>query len=137
MPKQTGPQHSVKGGAPPRRGWLAGTLAAVAVMTMSGCAEDHWYNPKKSPDEVRADVKACNDVAELNTLQRRGQDRFNYGQAMPTPQPRNTIPTGQQANLGETPMQLHDRVTTEKSFDRELDQCMRDKGYTTEKTKGS
>jgi hypothetical protein len=132
VPKQTGPQHWVKAG----RSWFAGALAVVAMATISGCAEDHWYNSKKSAEEVRADTKACNDFAQENTLQRRGSDRFNYAQAMPTPQPRNTIPTGQQANLGETPMQLHDRVTTEKSFDRELDQCMRDKGYTLDKPAG-
>ena len=132
MPKQTGPQHGVKG-----RGWFTAALVVAATMTMFGCAEDHWYNSKKSPEEVKADTKACNDVAQEDTLQRRGKDRFNYGGSMPAPQPPNTIPTGQQQNLGETPMQLHDRVTTEKSFDNEFEQCMRDKGYTTDKPKGS
>ena len=132
MPKQTGPQHGVKG-----RGWFAAALVVAATMTMSGCAEDNWYNSKKSPEEVKADTKACNNVAQEDTLQRRGKDRFTYGGSMPAPQPPNTIPTGQQQNLGETPMQLHDRVTTEKSFDNEFEQCMRDKGYTTDKPKGS
>ena len=112
MPKQTGPQHWVKA-----RGWSAAALALAAV-TMSGCAADQWYNAKKSADEISADTRACNAMAQEDTLQRRGKDRFNYGGGMPAPQPPNTIPTGQQANLGETPMQLHDRVTTEKKIGR-------------------
>jgi hypothetical protein len=123
--KQTGPQHGVK-------------VACAALLALAGCSQDHWYNSHKSPAEMAADTKTCNSLAEENTLQRRGSDRANYGDTQRMPQPRNTLPMGNQtANLGESPMQLHDRVSTEKSFDREFAQCMRDKGYSLEKPAGS
>jgi hypothetical protein len=107
------------------------TIAVIAVAgAVAGCAQDQWYNPSKSADEVKADLKACNDLAQENTLERRGTDRVNYGSATRMPQPPSTLPTGQAGNVGETPRELNARVTTENSFDRERQQCMRDKGYT-------
>ena len=44
--------------------------------------------------------------------------------------PPNGLPTGTGSNVGETPMQMHDRVATESTFDRDLRTCMTDKGYT-------
>jgi hypothetical protein len=119
--KQTGPLRMVKGGL---------SLASAVVLAMlAGCSTNHWTRADRSPAETSADYKACNDKAEEITLARAGQQRASYT-AQAAARPPNGLPTGQGSNIGETPMQLHDRVTTEDTFDKDLRSCMTDKGYT-------
>ena len=117
--KQTGLRQPVK----------AALAFAVAALTLSACSTDHWRRADKTPQETAADYKLCNDRVEEMTLARAGQQRASY-----TPntaaRPPNGLPTGTGANLGETPMQMHDRVTAEASFDTQVRSCMTDKGYT-------
>ena len=117
--KQTGLRQPVK----------AALAFAVAALTLSACSTDHWRRADKTPQETAADYKLCNDRVEEMTLARARQQRASY-----TPntaaRPPNGLPTGTGANLGETPMQMHDRVTAEASFDTQVRGCMTDKGYT-------
>ena len=121
MAKQTGPLHGVKGGLR--------LMSAVLLVTLAGCSTDHWHRADKSPAETAADYKTCNDKAEEITLARAGQQRASYT-ARAAARPPNGLPTGTGSNVGETPMQLHDRVTAEDTFDKDLRSCMTDKGYT-------
>jgi hypothetical protein len=125
-PKQTGPSYRVKDAV---RLVMAGAALALAALTLAGCSTDHWHRTDKTPAETAADYKACNDRAEEITLTRAGQQRASYT-ARAAARPPNGLPTGTGANVGETPMQMHDRVATESTFDRDLRTCMTDKGYT-------
>ena len=121
MAKQTGPSRVVKGSVC--------LMSAAVLMALAGCSTNHWSRADKSPAETAADYKACNDKAEEITLARAGQQRASYT-ARAAARPANGLPTGTGSNVGETPMQLHDRVTTEDTFDKDLRSCMTDKGYT-------
>lgn len=117
--KQTGLLHPVK----------AALALAVAGLAFSACSTDHWYRADKTPQDTAADYKFCNDRVEEMALARRGQQRASYT-ATAAARPPNGMPTGTGYNPGESPMQMHDRVTAEKSFDDQLRTCMTDKGYT-------
>jgi hypothetical protein len=119
--KQTGLLRGVKGGLQ--------LVSAAVLLMLAGCSTDHWHRGDKTPAETSADYKACNDKAEEITLARAGQQRASYT-ARAAARPANGLPTGQGSNVGETPMQLHDRVTAEDTFDKDLRTCMTDKGYT-------
>ena len=121
MAKQTGPWRAVKGGLH--------LMSAAVLLVLAGCSTNHWTRADKSPAETAADYKACNDKAEEITLARAGQQRASYN-ARVAARPANGLPTGTGSNVGETPMQLHDRVTAEDTFDKDLRSCMTDKGYT-------
>ena len=120
-PKQTAPSSRVKD--------AVRLAAACTLLGLAGCSTDHWHRTDKTPAETAADYKTCNDRAEEMTLTRAGQQRASYT-ARATARPPNGLPTGTGANVGETPMQMHDRVATESTFDRDLRTCMTDKGYT-------
>ena len=122
--KQTGPWNRVKGAAA-----VATTVAIVLPALLAGCSSDHWYKSGKSPAETSADYKACNDRVEEAHLARAGQQRASYNPMLNAPPP-NMPGTAPGGNLGENPMQMHDRVVAEKSFDKDLHDCMVDKGYT-------
>ncbi len=127
MAKQTGLSHPVKT-------VLGLTLISMGTsmgiaLALSSCSTDHWRRADKTPQETAADFKACNDRVEEATLARAGQQRASYT-ASTAARPPNGLPTGTGANLGETPMQMHDRVTTENTFDAQVRACMTDKGYT-------
>jgi hypothetical protein len=119
--KQTGLWNGVKAGL--------NLVSAAGLLSLAGCSTDHWYRSDKTPAETAADYKACNDKAEEIVLARAGQQRASYT-ARASARPPNGLPTGQGSNVGETPMQLHDRVATEETFDKDLRSCMTDKGYT-------
>lgn len=121
MAKQTGPLHMVKGSVH--------LMSAALLMALAGCSTNHWTRTDKSPAETAADYKTCNDRAEEITLARAGQQRASYT-ARAAARPANGLPTGTGSNVGETPMQLHDRVKAEDTFDKDLRSCMTDKGYT-------
>lgn len=119
LAKQTGLSRPVKAG-------LALTLAALAF---SSCSTDHWHRADKTPQDTAADYKACNDRVQEMALVRAGKQRASYT-ANTAARPPNGLPTGTGANVGETPMQMHDRVTAETNFDAQVRACMTDKGYT-------
>lgn len=102
-------------------------LTAIAL-ALSSCSTDHWHRADKTPQETAADFKACNDRVEEATLSRAGKQRASYT-ASTAARPPNGLPTGTGSNVGETPMQLHDRVTAETNFDAQVRTCMTDKGY--------
>lgn len=116
--KQTGLRHPVK---------AALCLTAIAL-AFSGCSTDHWYRADKTPQDTAADYKTCNDRVEEMALARAGQQRASY-RPTAAARPPNGLPTGTGSNVGETPMQMHDRVTAETSFDAQVRTCMTDKGY--------
>ena len=135
MAKQTGPSHWVKANwvkvGSVKAGWFkpcARLVAGTVLLAAGGCSTDHWYRADKTPGETAADYKTCNDRAEEITLARAGQQRASYT-ASTAARPPNGLPTGTGSNVGETPMQLHDRVTTADTFDHDLRTCMSDKGY--------
>lgn len=127
MTKQTGPSQAVKAGL--GKTVLGPVILTFTIMGMTaGCTTDHWYRADKTPQDTAADYKACNDRVEEMVMARRGQQRSSYTPTT-SARPPNGLPTGTGANLGETPMQMHDRVTAEKSFDDDVRTCMTDKGY--------
>ncbi len=117
--KQTGLSRPVK----------AALALTVAALAFSGCSTDHWFRTDKTPHETAADYKACNDRVQEMALARAGQQRASYTPTTAA-RPPNGLPTGTGANVGETPMQMHDRVTAETNFDAQVRTCMTDKGYT-------
>ena len=124
MAKQTGPSHGVKA----KRRVKAALALMILAPVLAGCSTDHWVRAGKTPQDTAADYKACNDRIEEMVMARRGQQRANYTPTT-SARPPNGLPTGTGANLGETPMQMHDRVVAEKSFDDDVRTCMTDKGY--------
>lgn len=117
--KQTGLSQPVK----------AALGLTVIALAFAGCSTDHWHRADKTPQETAADYKACNDRIEEMTLARAGQQRASYTPTAAA-RPPNGLPTGSGANLGETPMQMHDRVTAETDFDAQVRACMTGKDYT-------
>jgi hypothetical protein len=108
--KQTGPAYAVKG---------AFAVCAVAV-ALTACGST-WHNPHKSPQEAAADEKACAADSQDTALARAARQRENYG-GNPPPLPG--------MNRGETPMQMRERVSTENTYNRQFEGCMKSKGYT-------
>ena len=118
MAKQTGPAYAVKSRLAARLARLAVVCAVTAVL--AACASA-WHNPHKNAQEAAADEKACSADAEHTALARAARQKEDYGMRQP-PMPG--------LNRGETPMQLHDRVGTEDTFNDQFERCMTSKGYT-------
>ena len=143
MAKQTGPKSGVKGGlrCSPRKSRYntrarrsSCVVVSITLFALAGCGDGPWYSSHRDSSARNADFAACNNDAQDAVLARSGQQRATYDSGMPTPQPGNPIPTGQPTlGLGETPMQLHQRVAREDQFDNSVADCMRDKGYTPNK----
>jgi hypothetical protein len=92
---------------------------------LAGCASP-WTNPRKSPQEAAADEKACAADSQDTALTRAATHREVYG-GNPPPLPG--------MNRGENPMQMRDRVNTERDYNHEFESCMKSKGYTQGKPK--
>ncbi|MBY0510047.1 MAG: hypothetical protein K2P94_07820 [Rhodospirillaceae bacterium] len=118
MAKQTGPAYAVKGAIALTLTRLAAGCAVAVLLAACGST---WHNAAKNPQEAAADEKQCSADAEDAALARAARQRVDYGARAPG------MPG---MNRGETPMQMHERVGTEDVFHKQLESCMKSKGYT-------
>lgn len=122
MAKQTGPAYGVKSGMAAK---LSRLIAVGAVAAALAACASSWHNPHKNAQEAAADEKVCSGDAEHAALARAARQKEDYGMRQ---QPMPGL------NRGETPMQLHDRVNTEDTYNRQFEDCMTSKGYAQGKT---
>jgi len=86
---------------------------------------DHCTSSGKTATETAADYKPARPCRGA-TLARAGQQRASYN-PMHNARPRHA--RSAPGDPRETPMRMHDRVVAEKGFDKDLHDCMTDKGY--------
>ncbi len=118
MAKQTGRGGAVKSAS---SATLMQIVAAGAGLLLLSACGTSWHNAGKSPQEAKADARACSAEAEETALTRASRQRVDYG---------STSPVQPGMRRGETPMQLVDRARTQDTYQRDFESCMRSKGYT-------